>query len=159
MDKASAHGAGDCRFESCRGQAEKARRRASLFERAFCCSFGPVDKASANGAGGCRLESRGGHAVRHLALCHSPSEHRVVAHQLWPLVLLASVYFVHPLCLIARACATITVDIVCFGVQRPPPSLRMSMQFFGVAGPRAPTDENWGLNTARLVSRACGWLA
>ena len=159
MDKASAHGAGDCRFESCRGQADRHDVVRRCLSERFVCSFGPVDKASANGAGGCRFESRGGHAVRHLALCRSPREHRVVAHQLWPLVLLASVYFVHRLCLIARACATVTVDIVCLGVQRPPPSLRMSMQFFGVAGPRAPTDENWGLNTARLVCRACGWLA
>ena len=91
MDKASAYGAGDCRFESCRGHAlsgthgcqEKQwlHKAAKLKSVAYgpaaaqyftyhvvpSCFYtrprGPMDKASAYGAGDCRLESCRGHLV------------------------------------------------------------------------------------------------
>ena len=66
MDKASAHGAGECRFESyCSAVASTQVGHFYIRNPVTCAQWprGPMDKASAYGAGDCRFESYRGHAL------------------------------------------------------------------------------------------------
>ena len=66
VDKASAQGAGQCRFESyCFALASTQVGYFCIRNPVTCAQWprGPMDKASAYGAGDCRFESYRGHAL------------------------------------------------------------------------------------------------
>ena len=66
MDKASAHGAGACRFESSYSAVASTQVGHFYIRNPVTCTQwprGPMDKASAYGAGDCRFESYRGQAV------------------------------------------------------------------------------------------------
>ena len=70
VDKASAQGAGQCRFESyCFALASTQVGYFWIRNPVACAQWprGPMDKALAYGAGDCRFESCRGHA--HIAVC------------------------------------------------------------------------------------------
>ena len=79
MGKASAQGAGECRFES-HWSAVASSQVGHFYIRNSVTRTqwprGPMDKASAYGAGDCRFESYRGHALSLIAVASFPLLHK-----------------------------------------------------------------------------------